>query len=83
MAIYFIEYDLRRKRDYKALTEELARFGAVRVLESLWCFQRVNASATGLRDHFRNFMDADDGIIVSEVGEWASYNTNGNPNQLR
>lgn len=40
MALYFLEYDLRKQRDYKKLYDELAKFGAVRILKSLWCFNR-------------------------------------------
>lgn len=83
MALYFIEYDLRKQRNYQALYNELASFGAVRILESLWCFNRVNTTAAGLRDHFRQFIDSDDGIILSEVSNWASWNAQGNPNNLK
>ena len=73
MALYFINYDLRGSRDYPTLYEELDNFQAVRILESLWCFNRVNTNAKGLREHFKEFIDADDGIIVSEVEDWSSY----------
>ncbi|MGE8408927.1 MAG: hypothetical protein ACN6QH_18045 [Pseudomonas sp.] len=83
MALYLIEYDLRKQRNYQALYNELAGFGAIRILESLWCFNRVNTTAAGLRDHFRKFIDSDDGIILSEVSNWASWNTQGNPSNLK
>ena len=83
MAVYFIEYDLRKQRNYQALYDELARFGAIRVLESLWCFNRVNTTTVNLRDHFRRFIDNDDGIILSEVSDWASYGTQGTPKNLK
>lgn len=83
MGLYFIEYDLRKQRNYKPLYDELASFGAVRVLESLWCFNRVNTTTVNLRDHFRRLIDNDDGIILSEVSNWASYGTQGNPQNLR
>jgi len=35
MALYFLEYDLRKQRNYKPLYDTLATFGAVRILESL------------------------------------------------
>ena len=80
MALYTLEYDLRKPfRDYQPLYDELARFKAIRVLQSLWAFQRLNTSAVGLRDHFRQFIDADDGLIVCEVSDWATYNTLGSP----
>ncbi len=74
MALYFLEYDLRKQRDYKTLTDKLKEFGAVRVLESLWSFTRINTSAINLRDYFKQFVDNDDGLMISEVKEWASYN---------
>lgn len=83
MALYFLEYDLRKQRDYKTLYEELARFNAVRILESLWCFKRFNTDAVGIRDHFRKLIDNDDGIIVSEVNRWASYGAQGIPSELK
>lgn len=83
MALYFLEYDLRKQRNYKPLYDALATFGAVRILESLWCFNRDNTSAVGLRDYFRKLIDSDDGIVVSQVLEWASFNTQGTPAQLK
>jgi hypothetical protein len=34
MALYFITYDLRGKRDYQRLYSELKKFNAVQVFES-------------------------------------------------
>ena len=83
MALFFLSYDLRKSRDYQKLYDELKRFDAVKILESQWCFNRFNTNAKGLRDHFKAFIDADDGLCVSEVSDWATYNTDGNPNQLK
>lgn len=83
MALYFLEYDLRKQRNYQLLYDELHAFNAVRILKSLWCFNRVNTSAAGLRDYFKGFIDSDDGLVVSEVTDWATFNTEGNPNQLK
>ena len=82
MALYFLSYDLRNARNYQTLYDELSRFNAVRILESTWCFNRVNTSANGLRDYFGKLMDGDDGLIVSEGSNWASRNTDGTPNEL-
>jgi hypothetical protein len=82
MALYFLEYDLRKQRDYKKLYDELVNFGAIRILKSLWCFKRVNTTSKNLRDHFCQFIDKDDGLIVAEVTDWASINTDSNPNKL-
>ena len=79
MALYFLTYDLRKARDYKSLYDELSNFNAVRILESTWCFKRINTSASGLRDYFKKYIDKDDGLTVSEVSDWGSYNTDGTP----
>ena len=80
MALFTIEYDLRNPgRDYQKLYDELARFGATRVLKSLWAFTRVNTTAIALRDHFRQFIDANDGLIVCQVSDWATYNVIASP----
>lgn len=51
MALYFLSYDLRKKRDYQKLYDELNRFKAVKILESLYCFNRYNTNAKDLRDY--------------------------------
>ena len=83
MALYFLSYDLRGERDYQTLYDELEKFHAVRILESDWCFKRINTDAKGLRDYFKRFIDEDDGLCVSEVTDWASYNAQGTPNNLK
>ncbi len=83
MSLYFLSYDLRKQRNYQPLYDELAKFNAKRVLESLWCFKRFNTTAAALRDHFRQFIDQDDGLVVAEVTDWATRNTLGTPNDLK
>lgn len=83
MALYFLTYDLRKSKNYQVLCDELKSFNAVRILESTWCFNRVNTSASGLRDYFKKYIDSDDALIVSEVTDWASYNTDGTPKDLK
>jgi hypothetical protein len=82
MTLYFLDYDLRKQRDYQKLYDELSRIGAVRILQSLWCFKATNTNPAAIRDHFKQFIDSDDAICVSEVVNWATWNTLGNPNQL-
>ena len=77
MAQFFLSYDLRESRDYQPLHAELKKFGAVRILESIWSFNCLNASAETLLTHFKNFIDNDDGLVMSEVIDWA---TDGSPN---
>lgn len=84
MALFFIDYDLRNARDYQTLYDELARFNAVHVLESCWCFNRFNITASGLRDHFKQFIDSDDGLLITEVDatKWATWNAIKTPKAL-
>lgn len=82
MAQFFLSYDLRKSRNYQALYDELRKFKAVRILESTWCFNRVNTNCSGLRDYFRAFLDSDDGLVVSEVIDWAAWKVDGSPNDL-
>lgn len=74
--LYLISYDLIKPgKDYTALTDELKRLGAKRVLLSQWVVRRSNTNAEGLRDHFRSFIDTNDRLLVSEMeGGWASWN---------
>ena len=89
MALFFLSYDLRNGRDYQKLYDELEKFNAVRMLESCWCFKRININAKGLRDYFTQFIDSDDGLLVSQIAEiddvpqWAGRTLDGNPNQLK
>jgi hypothetical protein len=82
MATYFLSYDLRNSRNYQKLYDELERFKALQVLESMWCFNRINTSAGKLRDHFKNFIDSDDGLLIVESSNWATFKANGTPNDL-
>ena len=81
--LYFVDCDLRNQRDYSKLYEALQSLGAIQVLESTYCFEYDNTSAAAIRDHLKQFIDADDGLAVTQVSDWATWNTNGNPNQLR
>jgi hypothetical protein len=82
MALYLLHYDLRKQRNYQTLYDELEKFKAVHVLESSWCFNRINTDCSGLRDYFRKFIDGDDGLCVTEVNNWATYKTLGTPKDL-
>lgn len=80
MAVYFIEYDLRKARNYQKLYDELNKFQAKHVLESLWCIQTDQGySAEAVRDHFGQFIDNDDGLIVTKASDWATQNVNETP----
>jgi hypothetical protein len=82
MALYFLDYDLRKQRNYQPLYDELAKFNALRLLESSWCFKRINTTTKDLRDHFKQFIDSDDGLWVAEVTDWATWRALKTPNNL-
>ena len=82
MALYFLTYDLRSQGNYQTLYDALQGFNAVRILESTWCFNRAQTDVEGVRDYFKGFIDSDDGMIVSHVAAWASFNTDGTPEDL-
>lgn len=80
MALYFLDYDLRKQKDYDTLYAELKRLGAVRHLKSAWSLkQDKTGMSTAVRDHFRQFIDKDDGLMIAEVTEWAGYVLDGKP----
>jgi len=82
MALYFLSYDLRNRRDYQTLYDELVNFNAVRILESLWCFNRIDTTSAEIRDHFKNYIDGDDGLVVSKADGWATFNAINTPKDL-
>lgn len=73
MALYCLTYDLRKTRNYQTLYDELTQFKAVRVLESVWFFHRQNTDAMNLCKHYMRFTDKDDGLVVIEVSDWATF----------
>ena len=82
MSLYILSYDLRKSRSYRPLLESLKSLNAVRVFENTWCFQRNNTTAGQMCDYLIQLVDRYDGLIVSEVTDWASSNTDGDPNNL-
>lgn len=80
MALYFLDYDLRKQRDYQKLYDELARLGAVRHLKSAWSMRYpISSASVQIRDHLKAFIDKDDGLMVAEVVDWAGYSLDGKP----
>nr|WP_313659104.1 hypothetical protein [Achromobacter ruhlandii] len=79
MGLYFLSYDLRKARNYQPLYDELERFGATRPLESVWSFEHTGATTAALREHFKQFIDADDGLIVIKAKAWAGSKLDGTP----
>lgn len=79
---YFLSYDLINTRDYQKLYDELDKFKAKRVLESVWCFKYDADNSKNLREHFRNFIDRDDRLLIIQSADWAATNLMYNPNNL-
>lgn len=74
---YSLSYDLMSPgQNYQKLWDQLKAFDAKRVLESQWVFRRVNTSAAGLRDYFKQYIDANDRLVVLCVDsdDWATWN---------
>ncbi len=83
MKIFFVDYDLRGDRDYQTLYDELNRLGGKRVLKSLWSLKlNDNTDCSSLRDHLMQFIDNDDGLIVSEVVAYAGLNVDNKPHSF-
>ncbi len=80
MKVFFVDYDLRGEKDYETLYDELNRLNGIRVLESLWSLRlNDNTNCESLRDHLLQFMDNDDGLIVSEVNAYAGNRVDNRP----
>lgn len=72
MAVYQINYDLRKQKDYSSLIEHIKSYGTwCHPLESAWIIV-TNQSAVQVRDHLKTVMDSDDGLLVTRLQwEWA------------
>ncbi len=71
-----VSYDLRlgaKQEDYLRIADAISRMGGRRVLLSQWVV-RVNASTQDLRDVLLSYLDANDRLLVTEIGNWASLN---------
>lgn len=80
--VYFVSYDLIKNKDYQILYDELSRFRAKRVLESVWCLRYGQNNSMALRDYFRKFIDSDDRLLVIESIDWAGINLIVDPNKV-
>jgi hypothetical protein len=68
---FLISYDLDKPgQDYSALIARLNEHGAVRVLLSQWAL-RTSWTAVQLRDDLTKYIDANDRLLVTEIGSWA------------
>ncbi len=76
MKAYLIGYDLISPgRDYSRLIEAIKSYGSwCHALESTWLVSTTQ-SAGQIRDHLRQFIDANDRLFVARLsGEAAWYN---------
>ena len=83
MNLYIVSYDLLTPgRNYEPLYSELLRLGATRVLLSQWLVGSP-ATAMQLRDHFWQYMDPNDRLLVNAIDQnWAAFNLLVNPNHF-
>ncbi len=69
MANYLVIYDLVNKKsepEYQTLWDELKRLGAHRTQYSAWLVS-LNNTPKEVVDHFKQFVHADDRIMVTRV----------------
>jgi hypothetical protein len=72
MKLFFIAYDLLTPgKDYKRLFDKLESIGARRVLLSTWAL-KGNYTAVQLRDTLKEYIDANDRLLVVQSADWAS-----------
>ena len=83
MKVFFVDYDLRGERDYETLHAELESLGGIKVLKSLWSLKlNDEVDCKTLRDHLLEFMDEDDGLIVSQVVAYAYSHVDNAPHKF-
>ncbi len=66
MQLFAIAYDLNKKKNYQRLIAALEKAGAKRVLYSDWML-RSNSTLQQLFDHFIQYIDDDDALVVAAV----------------
>jgi hypothetical protein len=71
MALYLVSYDLRDPRNYQSVYRVLDSLGARRALRSSYWVES-ESSAIDLRELIRCFISVSDGLVVTEVGDWAT-----------
>ncbi|WP_404425653.1 hypothetical protein [Thalassospira australica] len=66
MTTYTVTYDLRKRKDYQTLWDELERLNAHRTADSYWLVS-VSNTAIELHNHLKSYIDSDDRLWVSEL----------------
>ena len=64
MGLFVVSYDLRKKKDYQTLWDEMERLGGHKPLQSVYLLNVDVDAAGNLRDHLAQFIDDDDQLIV-------------------
>lgn len=72
MTTFVLTYDLIKRKDYQTLWDELKRLGAHRALNSFWLLN-LNNTAKETHDHFKQYVDSDDRLWVSELTKTNYY----------
>lgn len=73
MAVYQIDYDLRKQRNYQPLYDRLKSYRRwCRPLESTWVIE-ASQTASQVHDHLRVAMDSDDGLLVTRLAGEAAW----------
>ncbi len=79
---YLISYDLTKPgQNYTRLYAELQRAGARRALLSAWALS-TTANATQIANWLRQYVDASDRILVTELNNWVSIGSMTDINQV-
>jgi len=76
MTVFLVSYDLVREDssyDYTPLTDSLKELGAVRSHLSEWLISLDNTTKA-VFDHFRQFVDANDRLMVIEISKRPVWN---------
>lgn len=81
MSAFLITYDLNRPgQNYKKLFDAIESYGIYwHFMQNAWVIRSAN-SASQVRDHLKQYIDANDKLFVARLGEtaWTGFNTDGN-----
>lgn len=73
MKVYQINYDLRKKRNYQPLYDQIRSYGNwAHPLESCWIVAS-NKNAQQIRDELASLVDSDDGLLVTRLQDEAAW----------
>lgn len=73
MGLFAVSYDLIAKKDYQALWAEMDRLGAHKALLSLYLLNLSDEDPKMVRDHFTQFLDEDDKLLVVKLTGASSH----------